>query len=185
MSIIQDLSTIKVALIVSACFFAYGRYWADWVFDYYIIWSDPAARQNAFSNAALYYANQNDTPMVHQYISIINLVIASIGLGAGLASMRDANILFDGASLVLMIFGLTSHVSSIRPGIELIARSKDEDEIAEALKNIAVAHTVIVTAVTGIVLLQVAHYLAMKKWAREDRDEAARKHSKKHKHKAH
>jgi hypothetical protein len=37
--------------------------------------------------------------MVHQYISIINLVIASIGLGAGLASMRDANILFDGASL--------------------------------------------------------------------------------------
>ncbi|CAM0141478.1 unnamed protein product [Umbelopsis sp. WA50703] len=169
MSIIQDLSTIKVALIVSACFFAYGRYWADWVFDYYIIWSDPAARQNAFSNAALYYANQNDTPMVHQYISIINLVIASIGLGAGLASMRDANILFDGASL----------------GIELIARSKDEDEIAEALKNIAVAHTVIVTAVTGIVLLQVAHYLAMKKWAREDRDEAARKHSKKHKHKAH
>ncbi|GAB5586618.1 hypothetical protein Unana1_01518 [Umbelopsis nana] len=180
MSAIDNLSTIKVALIVSACFFAYGRYWADWAFDYYLIWSDPAARPNAFANAALYYANQNETPKVHQYISIVNLLIASVGLGAGLASMRDANILFDGASLVLMISGIASHVSSIRPGIELVATSKDQDQIDEALKNIAAAHTIIVTAVT--VLLQVAHYFCMKRWAKED---AAAKHSKKHKHKAH
>jgi hypothetical protein len=29
------------------------RYWADWAFDYYLIWSDPAARPNAFANAAV------------------------------------------------------------------------------------------------------------------------------------
>jgi hypothetical protein len=33
--------------------------------------------------------------------------------------------------------------------MELVAKSSDEDEIMEALKNIAVSHTVIVTAVTG------------------------------------
>jgi hypothetical protein len=91
----------------------------------------------------------------------------------------------------------------VNQGIELVATSKDQDEIAEALKNIAAAHTIIVTAVTGknevsprpscvpqtkdaslgIVLLQVAHYLCMKRWAREDA--ASAKHSKKHKHKAH
>ncbi|CAO3664377.1 unnamed protein product [Umbelopsis vinacea] len=166
MPVIDNLSTVKVALIVSACFFAYGRYWADWAFDYYLIWSDPAAHPNAFANAA-----------------VSGLLYASVGIVAGLASMRNANILFDGASLVLMISGIASHVSSIRPGIEIVATSNDQDEIAEALKNIAAAHTIIVTAVTGIVLLQVAHYLCMKRWAREDA--ASAKHSKKHKHKAH
>ncbi|KAH8549981.1 ER membrane protein SH3 [Umbelopsis sp. PMI_123] len=183
MSVIESLRSSKVALIVAACFFQYGRYWADWAFDYYLIWSDPAARPNAFANAALYYANQYETPKVHQYISFVDLLIASLGLGAGLASMRDANILFDGASLVLMISGLASHVTSIRPSIAVVASSNNEDEIIDALKNIAAAHTIIVTAVTGIVLLQVAHYFCMKRWAAEDAIES--KHSKKHKHKSH
>ncbi|KAI9288175.1 ER membrane protein SH3 [Umbelopsis sp. AD052] len=184
MSIIENLASVKIALIVAACFFQYGRYWSDWAFDYYLIWSDPAARPNAFANAALYYANQNDTPQVHQYISYVDLLIASLGIGAGLASMRDANILFDGASLVLMISGIASHVTSIIPSIALVAKSNDEDEIMEALKNIAVAHTIIVTAVTGIVLLQVAHHFCIRRWAREDAAEHT-KHAKRHKHKAH
>lgn len=35
-------------------------------------------------------------------------------------------------------------------GIELVAKSNNEDDIMEALKNIAAAHTIIVTAVTGM-----------------------------------
>jgi predicted DNA-binding protein with PD1-like motif len=35
-------------------------------------------------------------------------------------------------------------------GIELVAKSDNEDDIMEALKNIAAAHTIIVTAVTGM-----------------------------------
>lgn len=37
----------------------------------------------------------------------------------------------------------------VNQGIEIVATSNDQDEIAEALKNIAAAHTIIVTAVTG------------------------------------
>lgn len=62
-------------------------------------------------------------------------MIAAVGFSAGLAHMTDSNLLFDGASLgksmthtfrdisqstylysVLMLFGLSTHATSVRPG---------------------------------------------------------------------
>lgn len=74
----------------------------------YVIWNEPFPFIYR-ADLQLYYANQNETPKVHQYISIVNLLIASVGLGAGLASMRDANILFDGASLGMSMFHTSSY----------------------------------------------------------------------------
>lgn len=43
--------------------------------------------------------NQFDAPDIIKYIPLVNLLIAAVGLSAGLANMTDGNILFDGASL--------------------------------------------------------------------------------------
>lgn len=78
-------------------------------------------------------------PVILKYIPFANLMIAAIGFSAGLAYMTDSNLLFDGASLgmhipferkcsiqtangflfpfkVLMLFALSTHATSVRPG---------------------------------------------------------------------
>ncbi|KAG2203300.1 hypothetical protein INT47_000220 [Mucor saturninus] len=84
--------------------------------------------------------------------------------------MTDGNLLFDGASLVLMFFGLSTYVTSVRPAIATVNESSDLNDITTSLKNIAAAHFIIVLSITGIIGLQIAHYLIMKKTSKDDED---------------
>ncbi|KAF7728170.1 hypothetical protein EC973_006564 [Apophysomyces ossiformis] len=143
----EQLQAVKVSMILCSCFFAYGTYWSDWAFDYYLLWANPADYPNAVSRATLYYANQLQAPNILKYIPFANLMIAAVGFSAGLANMTDGNILFDGASLAMNV----------------ISTSEDQKEITVSLKNIAAAHFIIVLAVTGIIGLQIAHFFVMKK----------------------
>ncbi|KAI9314606.1 ER membrane protein SH3 [Dichotomocladium elegans] len=169
----EYMQSIKVTLILCSCFFAYGTYWADWAFDYFLLWANPAEHPNAVSRATLYYATQSEAPNILKYIPFANLMIAAVGFSAGLAHMSDANILFDGASLVLMLFGLSTHTTSVRPGLEVITTSDNEEDITASLKNIAAAHFMIVLAITGIIGLQIAHYFVMKKTAKAGRNSSS------------
>ncbi|KAI9278460.1 ER membrane protein SH3 [Phascolomyces articulosus] len=168
----EQMQTVKVALILCSCFFAYGTYWSDWAFDYYLLWANPADHPNAVSRAILYYTTQTQAPDILKYIPFVNLIIGAIGFSAGLAHFTEGNILFDGASLVLMLFGLSTHATSVRPGLEVIVSTTEEtEEVVSSLKNIAAAHFIIVLAITGIIGLQIAHYFVMKKTAQAEQRE--------------
>lgn len=85
-----------------------------------------------------------------------------------------------------MLFALSTHATSVRPGLDTIVSSKEEDALAAAVKNIAAAHFIIVLAVTGkhkqfkvytaefwsswllgIIGLQIAHYFVIRKSSSE------------------
>ncbi|KAI8367686.1 ER membrane protein SH3 [Radiomyces spectabilis] len=166
----EHMQAVKVTLILCSCFFAYGSYWSDWAFDYYLLWANPAEHPNAVSRATLYYATQSEVPNILKYIPFANLMIAAIGFSAGLANMTDSNILFDGASLVLMLFGLSTYATSVKPALAIVSSSTDVKEVTKQLKNIAAAHFIIVLAITGIIGLQVAHYFVMKKSSKNERE---------------
>lgn len=124
------------------------------------------------------------------------MIIAAVGLSAGLANMTDGNILFDGASLVLMLFALSTYATSVKPGknlldlsiinvtrkpnqsylvyiaIKNISDAELVNELATNLKNIAAAHFIITLAITGIVGLQITHYVLNKRADNAERAEA-------------
>ncbi|KAI7896436.1 ER membrane protein SH3 [Mucor mucedo] len=166
----EAMQTAKVALVLCSCFFSYGTYWSDWAFDYYLLWANPLDHPEAISRAAFYYANQAHIPSILKYVPIANLCIATAGFVIGLFTMTDGNLLFDGASLVLMFFGLSTYVTSVRPAIATVNESSDLNDITTSLKNIAAAHFIIVLSITGIIGLQIAHYLIMKKTSKDDED---------------
>ncbi|KAL0080756.1 ER membrane protein SH3 [Phycomyces blakesleeanus] len=159
----EHLQSTKVALILCSCFFAYGTFWSDWAFDYYILWANTAEHPEAIPRAVLYYTTHAQAPDILKYIPFVNLLIAAFGFAAGLANMTDGNILFDGASLVLLLFGLSTYATSVKPALKVITTSLDQDELRTSLNNIAAAHFIIVLAITGIVGLQVAHYILSKR----------------------
>ncbi|KAI7862501.1 ER membrane protein SH3 [Spinellus fusiger] len=155
----EHMQSTKVVLILCSCFFSYGTHWSDWAFDYYMLWANPMDHPEAVSRAVLYYTTQVQAPDILKYIPFVNLIIAAFGFAAGLANMTDGNVLFDGASLVLMLFGLSTYATSVKPALATITSSTDEKELISSLKNIAAAHFIIVLAITGIIGLQVAHFL--------------------------
>ncbi|CAO0802054.1 unnamed protein product [Mucor circinelloides] len=166
----EYMQTAKVALILCSCFFSYGTYWSDWAFDYYLLWANPAEYPEAITRATFYYANQGHIPNILKYVPIANLCIAATGFVTGLLTMTDGNLLFDGASLVLMMFGITTYLSSVKPAITVVSESADVNEITTSLKNIAAAHFIIVLAITGIIGLQITHYFVMKR-SNKDRED--------------
>ncbi|CAO3695595.1 unnamed protein product [Rhizopus stolonifer] len=167
----EFLQKAKVALILCSCFFAYGTYWSDWVFDYFLLWADPSEHPGAVSQAALYYSNQIPIPSILRYIPIANLAIAASGFATGLCTMTDGDLLFDGASLVLMFFGITTYITSVIPAVEVVTRSNDIEQATISLKQIAASHFIIVLAITGIIGLQITHYFVMKRSPKEEEDE--------------
>ncbi|KAI8889905.1 ER membrane protein SH3 [Backusella circina FSU 941] len=163
----EYLQTVKIALILCSCFFAYGSYWSDWAFDYFLLWTNPLEHPEAISRATFYYANQAHIPNILKYVPIVNLLIAATGFATGIVNMTDGNLLFDGASLVLLFFGISTHFSSVKPAVTTVTVSNDLEEITKSLKNIAAAHFIIVLAITGIIGLQITHYFVMKKSHKE------------------
>ncbi|KAI7901237.1 ER membrane protein SH3 [Cokeromyces recurvatus] len=164
----EYLQTVKVVLILCSCFFSYGIYWADWAFDYYLLWSNSTQQAEAISRATFYYANQAQIPNILQYVPIINLFIAAVGFATGLLTVTDGSLLFDGASLVLMFFGLFTYLTTVKPAIQTIVESTNMNKITASLKNIAAAHFIIVLAITGIIGLQITHYFVLKKPSKEE-----------------
>lgn len=57
-------------------------------------------------------------------------------------------------------------------GVKTIAETKDLVEITKTLKNIAAAHFIMVLAITGIVGLQITHYILNKKADNAEKAEA-------------
>ncbi|KAI9338646.1 ER membrane protein SH3 [Pilaira anomala] len=154
----EHMQSLKVVMILCSCFFAFGTFWSDWSFDYYFLWAKLSEHPNAVSRASQYYMNQYDAPEIIQYIPFVNLLIAAVGLSAGLANMTDGNVLFDGASLVLMLFALSTYATSVKPALKNISETDVVSELILNLKNIAAAHCIMTLAVTGMIGLQVTHF---------------------------
>ncbi|CAO3635043.1 unnamed protein product [Mucor hiemalis] len=170
----EHMQSMKVVLILCSCFFAYGTFWSDWSFDYYFLWANLAEHPNAVARAAQYYTNQADAPDIIKYIPFANLMIAAVGFAAGLANMTDGNVLFDGASLVLMLFALSTYATSVKPALANISQTEVASEWAVNLKNIAAAHFIMTLAVTGIIGLQITHYVLNKRADSAEAAEAAK-----------
>ncbi|KAI8076080.1 ER membrane protein SH3 [Thamnidium elegans] len=159
----EHMQSLKVVLILCSCFFAFGTVWSDWSFDYYFLWAKLSEHPNAVSRATQYYMNQYDAPDIIKYIPFVNLLIAAIGLSAGLANMTDGNVLFDGASLVLLLFALSTYATSVKPALKNISETDIVADLILNLKNIAAAHCIMTLAITGIIGLQVTHFYLNKR----------------------
>ncbi|KAI8365022.1 ER membrane protein SH3 [Choanephora cucurbitarum] len=169
----EHMQSAKVVLILCSCFFAYGTTWSDWAFDYYFLWANIAEHPGAVARATQYYISRASAPDIIKYIPFINLMIAAVGFAAGLANMTDGNVLFDGASLVLMLFAISTYSTSVKPAIDNIAQTEDVAELSQNLKNIAAAHFIMTLAITGIVGLQITHYALTKRADSAEKVEAA------------
>lgn len=132
-----------------------------------------------------YYALlENHLKFIHASPPIISRVL-HIVIGTGLLGFMlklykpsEANMLFDGASLVLYMCGITVYIANIVKGLRIVTDGTYNQELVEgekevagvdyigredSLKVLAASNTILALVLVGVLVLQAGQWYAQKK----------------------
>lgn len=157
-------------------------------YDYPILWSTvptPASHFDYFE-AHLRFLHASP-PLIPRILHIV-IFLGLAGLITKLYRPSESNMLFDGASLVLYMCGITVYIANIVKGLrlasagqygaELAQTPEDKDQILgreDSLKVLAASNTILALVLVGILVLQAGQWYAERKDAQEYESLAAGK----------
>lgn len=178
-------------IVCPTCFFL-GIIFSLFPYDYPILWSTvttPAAHYD-YLEAHLRFLHASP-PLIPRILHIV-IFLGLAGLLTKLYKPSESNMLFDGASLVLYMCGVTVYIANIVKGLRLasagqygseLAASADENEQIlgreDSLKVLSASNTILALVLVGILVLQAGQWYAERKDAQEDESFATSKKSEK------
>ncbi|OCK83921.1 secretory component protein-like protein shr3 [Lepidopterella palustris CBS 459.81] len=187
-------------IIGPTCFFL-GILFSSFPYDYHVLWSTPPDRE------PYYQILENHLKFIHASPPIIARIL-HIAIGTGLLGFltklykpSEANMLFDGASLVLYMAGITVYITNILKGLKVVTaglygqvelvegesiaagtKLEAEDFISreDTLRVFAASNTILALVLVGVLVLQAGQWYAQRKEEAEvaEMDQAAKEKKK-------
>lgn len=169
-------------IIGPTCFFL-GILFSSFPYDYHVLWSTPPDREPYFQIL------ENHLKFIHASPPIIPRIL-HIAIGTGLLGFitklykpSEANMLFDGASLVLYMAGITVYITNIVKGLKVVAAglygqaelvegesiasggldSEDYVSREDTLRVFAASNTILALVLVGVLVLQAGQWYAQRK----------------------
>ncbi|KAF2752795.1 Shr3 amino acid permease chaperone [Pseudovirgaria hyperparasitica] len=161
-------------IIGPTCFFL-GILFAAFPYDYNVLWANPTEPEPYFAkleeHLKFLYASP---PLISR---ILHIVIATglLGFLTKLYKPTEANVLFDGASLVLYMCGIAVYIANIIKGLRVVTAGiyGNEDGTVEenvdyvgredSLRVISASNTIVALVLVGVLVLQAGQWYAQKK----------------------
>ena len=165
---------------VATCFFL-GILFSLFPYDYWVLWATPPDREPYFLRL------ENHLKFLHQSPPLISRIL-NIAIGTGLIGFvtklykpSEANMLFDGASLVLYMVGVTVYIANIVKGLRIVSDGTYGQELVEgeklatsgmegepigredSLRVLAASNTILALVLVGVLILQAGQWYAMRK----------------------
>lgn len=171
--------TDRVHGITATCFFL-GIIFSLFPYDYPLLWSAEPTPPSHFEylEAHLRFLH-NSPPLIPRILHIV-IFLGFGGMIAKLYRPTESNMLFDGASLVLYVCGVTVYIANIVKGLRLVSGGRygadlavdaeDADQILDredSLKVLAASNTILALVLVGVLVLQAGQWYAEKKDAQE------------------
>ncbi|PYH34445.1 putative secretory component protein shr3 [Aspergillus neoniger CBS 115656] len=177
-------------LIVCPTSFFLGLIFSLFPYDYPILWSTtptPATHFDYFeSHLRFLHASP---PLIPRILHIV-IFLGLLGLIMKLYKPSESNMLFDGASLVLYMCGITVYIANIVKGLRLVSGGVYGDELVknggggggdegvdveqgqilgreDSLKVLAASNTILALVLVGVLVLQAGQWYAERKEAQE------------------
>ncbi|RLL93666.1 hypothetical protein CFD26_100503 [Aspergillus turcosus] len=167
-------------LIVCPVSFFLGIIFSLFPYDYPILWSTaptPAAHYD-YLEAHLRFLHASP-PLIPRILHIV-IFLGLAGLVSKLYKPSESNMLFDGASLVLYMCGITVYIANIVKGLRLASEGKYGEELAaspeekeqilgreDSLKVLSASNTILALVLVGVLVLQAGQWYAERKDAQE------------------
>lgn len=180
------------------CFFL-GVLFASFPYDYNVLWTTPTLAADALPGSdprePFYLLLETHLKFLHSSPPVISRIL-HIVIGTGILGFllklykpSEANMLFDGASLVLYMCGITVYIANIVKGLRVVSAgtygqvelvegeaiagatsdAPAEDYIGreDSLKVLAASNTILALVLIGVLVLQAGQWYAQKKEAAE------------------
>lgn len=163
----------------TATSFFLGIIFSLFPYDYPILWSTaptPPSHYDYFeSHLRFLHASP---PLIPRILHIV-IFLGLAGLITKLYRPSESNMLFDGASLVLYMCGITVYIANIVKGLRLVQEGVYGDELLTAegklgegeqilgredsLKVLAASNTILALVLVGVLVLQAGQWYAERK----------------------
>ncbi|KAI9931218.1 hypothetical protein ASPWEDRAFT_233684 [Aspergillus wentii DTO 134E9] len=166
-------------IVCPVCFFL-GIVFSLFPYDYPILWSTaltPPAHYD-YVEAHLRFLHASP-PLIPRILHIV-IFLGLAGLLTKLYKPSESNMLFDGASLVLYMCGVTVYIANIVKGLRLVSAGKYGDDLVtsaeekdqilgreDSLKVLSASNTILALVLVGVLVLQAGQWYAERKDAQE------------------
>jgi len=159
-------------IIGPVCFFL-GMLFSMFPYDYPLLWTSSVTPPEYFDFLETHLKFIHASPPIIPRILHIAISIGFLGFFIKLFKPSEANLLFDGASLVLYVVGVVIYITNIVKGFRIITLGifdklpADGDEIVigkeDSLRILAASNTILALVLVGVLVLQAGQWYAEKK----------------------
>jgi len=148
-------------------------------YDYHVLWSTPPDREPYYQRLEAHLKFLHASPPLISRILHIVIGTGLLGFITKLYRPSEANMLFDGASLVLYMCGIIVYAANIVKGLRMVTAGAYGEEGAEAappaadsaeivgrddsLRVLAASNTILALVLVGVLVLQAGQWYAMRK----------------------
>ncbi|KXT00081.1 hypothetical protein AC578_5794 [Pseudocercospora eumusae] len=183
-------------LIVGPTCFFLGMLLAQFPYDYNVLWTTPPVLEAGVNPREVYFALQEthlkfihaSPPLISRILHIV-IGVGILGFMLKLFKPSEANMLFDGASLVLYMVGITVYIANIVKGLRTVTMGaygtkelgKEDTLVDKALEGtegqyigredtlrvLSASNTILALVLVGVLILQAGQWYAERKEAEE------------------
>ncbi|KAJ5895060.1 hypothetical protein N7495_006751 [Penicillium taxi] len=166
-------------IVCPTCFFL-GIVFSLFPYDYPVLWSAIPTPDSHYDYLEAHLRFLHASPPLIPRILHIVIFLGLAGLVTKLYRPSESNMLFDGASLVLYMCGVTIYIANIVKGMRLATAGKygaalatnpdDSEQILgreDSLKVLSASNTILALVLVGILILQAGQWYAERKDAQD------------------
>jgi hypothetical protein len=148
-------------------------------YDYPLLWTSAETPSAYFDQLEFHLRFIHASPPIIPRILHIAISVGFLGFFIKLFKPSEANLLFDGASLVLYLVGVVVYISNIVKGLRIVTAgtygmTEGNTELAigreDSLKVLAASNTILALVLVGVLVLQAGQWYA----ERKEQDEVAK-----------
>lgn len=148
-------------------------------YDYPLLWTSAETPLAYYDQLETHLKFMHASPPIIPRILHIAISIGFAGFFIKLFKPSEANLLFDGASLVLYLVGVVVYITNIVKGLRLVTSGypvveEGSTELPvgreDSLRVLAASNTILALVLVGVLVLQAGQWYA----ERKDQDEAAK-----------
>ncbi|KAI9848642.1 MAG: hypothetical protein M1838_000445 [Thelocarpon superellum] len=172
-------------LILCPTSFFLGMLFSAFPYDYPILWTSVAATAEYYDQLEQHISFIHQSPPIIPRLLNIMIGVGLLGFITKLYKPSEANMLFDGASLVLYMVAIVVYITNVVKGMRVVSTQaygtelvQGEDLIAQratgeslsredSLRVMSASHTILALVLVGVLVLQAGQWYAEHKERQE------------------
>jgi len=159
-------------IIGPTCFFL-GMLFSSFPYDYPLLWTSDVTPDAYYDQLETHLKFIHASPPIIPRILHITITVGFAGFFTKLFKPSEANLLFDGASLVLYVVGVVVYITNIVKGLRIITLGLygvpegGEGGLSvgreDSLRVMAASNTILALVLVGVLVLQAGQWYAERK----------------------